>query len=93
MADWRELAARWGVAPVTKQSGKSCYAIRRRACNKPMCQTLIFFAFNTAQMKGCRAYEYYQTKRDEGTEHFTALRCLAHRWVKVLSAMWRHGVP
>ena len=92
-ADWRELAARWGVAPVTKQSGKSRYAIRRRACNKFMCQTLLFFAFNTAKMKGCWAHEFYQTKRDAGTKHFTALRCLAQRWTKVLSAMWRNRVP
>ena len=93
LVNWRELAARWGVAPVTKQSGKSRYAIRRRACDKFMCQTLIFFAFNTAQVKGCWARQYYQDKRDQGTEHFTALRCLAQRWLKVLSAMWRDGVP
>ena len=93
VVSWRELAARWGVAPVTKQSGKSRYAIRRRACDKFMCQTLIFFAFNTAQVKGCWARQYYQHKRDGGTKHFTALRCLAQRWLKVLSAMWRDGVP
>ena len=93
LVNWRELAARWGVAPVTKQSGKSRYAIRRRACDKFMCQTLISFAFNTAQVKGCWARQYYQDKRDQGTDHFTALRCLAQRWLKVLSAMWRDGVP
>ena len=93
LVDWRELAARWGVAPVTKQSGKSRYAIRRRACDKFMCQTLISFAFNTAQVKGCWARQYYQDKRDQGTEHFTAVRCLAQRWLKVLSAMWRDRVP
>lgn len=93
LVNWRELAARWGVAPVTKQSGKSRYAIRRRACDKFMCQTLMFFAFNTAQVKGCWARQYYQDKRDQGTDHFTALRCLAQRWLKVLSAMWRDGVP
>jgi len=58
-----------------------------------MCQTLLFLAFNTAQVKGCWARQYYQEKRHEGTEHFTALRCLAQRWLKVLSAMWRNGVP
>ena len=93
LVNWRELAARWGVAPVTKQSGKSRYAIRRWACDKFMCQTLLFFAFNTAQVKGCWARQYYQDKRDQGTDHFTALRCLAQRWLKVLSAMWRDRVP
>lgn len=88
-ASWRELAARWGVAPVTKQSGKSRNVRRRRGCDHFVCQVLMQFAHCTAQVQGSWARQMYQAKRAAGVEHFTALRQLANRWVKVLCAMWR----
>jgi len=88
-ATWRELAACWGVAPVTKQSGKKKSVRRRRGCDHFICQVLIQFAHCTAQIHDSWARQFYRGKRDAGTEHFTALRGLAHHWVKVLCAMWR----
>ena len=88
---WRELAARWGVAPLTKQSGKSKHARRRRGCDHFMRQVLTFFAHNTSRLQHCWASDYYEQKKAAGKEHYTILRCLAQRWVKVLSAMWRDG--
>lgn len=88
-APWRELAARWGVAPVTKQSGKSRSVRRRRGCDHFVCQVLMQFAHCTAQVEGSWARQMYRGKRKASVEHFTALRQLAQRWVKVLCAMWR----
>jgi hypothetical protein len=88
-ASWRELAARWGVAPVTRQSGKSRGVRRRRGCDHFVCQVLTHFAHCTAQVKGSWAHQMYRSKRAATGEHFTTLRKIAGRWVKVLCAMWR----
>ncbi len=90
---WRELAALWGVGPVTKQSGRSRSVKRRRACNHLILQGLLYFAHNTAFTTGCWAAQYYQAKREQGAEHYTTLRCLAQRWVKLLYRLWKDGVP
>jgi transposase len=87
---WRALAARWGAAPVTVQSGRARHVKRRRACDHTVNQALLFFAFRTAFTPGCWAASFYQTKRREGADHYTALRGLALRWVKVLHHLWRH---
>jgi transposase len=89
---WRELAARWGAAPVTVQSGRGRHVKRRRACDHVINQALIFLAFRTAFMPGCWAADYYQAKRDRGVHHYTALRCLAQRWIKILYRLWKDGL-
>jgi len=91
-APWHELVARWGVAPITRQSGKSRGVRRRRGCDHFVCQLLIQFAHCTVQVKGSWARQMYYAKRNAGVEHFTALRQLANRWVKVLCAMWLRNV-
>lgn len=90
--DWRELAARWGAAPVTVQSGRARHVKRRRACDHVVNQALIFFAFKTAFTPGCWAADYYQTKRARGVHHYTALRCLAQRWIKIMYRLWKDGI-
>jgi transposase len=87
------LAAAWGVAPVTIASGKHKTVRRRRAADQTMNQALLHFAFNTAMKTGCWAHEFYYRKRNEGAAHYTALRCLAQRWVKILFVMWKHQAP
>jgi len=86
---WRPLAARWGVSPITKQSGKHRSVHRRAACDHHINQALLFLAFNTAFKDGCWAKHYYARKRAEHMTHYTALRCLAQRWVKILHRLWR----
>lgn len=86
---WRQLAAFWGVAPLTKQSGKHRSVHHRWTCRPGMKQTLTLFAFQTASTDGCWAREYYQEKRKRNAEHYTALRCLAQRWVKIIYRMWQ----
>ncbi len=88
-ASWRELVALWGVAPVTKQSGKKKTVRRRRGCDHFIRQALTQFAHCTVQIEGCWARQVYYDKKASGGEHYTILRQLALRWVKVLCAMWR----
>ena len=89
---WRDLAACWGVAPVTVQSGKSRHVKRRRACDHTVNQALLFFSFKTAFTEGCWAQGYYQKKRDQGCDHYGTLRCLAQRWVKIIHRLWRDRI-
>lgn len=89
----RRLAAAWGVAPLTIQSGKHRSVRRRHAADRTLSQSLMHFAFNTAFTVGCWASDFYQRKRAEGKAHYTALRCLAQRWLKILHRMWLDRVP
>jgi len=89
----RQLAAAWGVAPLTIQSGKHRSVRRRHAADQTLNQALLHFAFNTAFTAGCWASDFYQRKRAEGKAHYTALRCLAQRWLKILHRMWKDRVP
>jgi len=83
-----EVAARWGVAPVTHQSGKYKGVHRRQACDNTIHQAWLWFAFNTITCEGCWARDYYRGKRKTGADHYTALRCTAQRWVKIAYRMW-----
>jgi transposase len=88
----QEVAARWGVAPITKQSGKHRAVHRRAACDTTLHQAWLWFAFNTIRKAGCWAREDYQVKRQSGTTHFTALRGLGERWVKIAYRCWQDRV-
>ena len=89
---WRELAARWGVGPVTVASGRSRHVKRRRACDGHVLQALTAFAFTSAfSVQGCWATEYYRRKRAEGHDHHESLRAQGQRWVKIMWSMWHHG--
>jgi hypothetical protein len=89
----QELAARWGVAPITKASGRSRLVKYRRACDEYMRGALMYFAFNTAHRSDCWAQDYYRRKRAAGVTHYGALRCLAQRWLKILCRMWNDRAP
>jgi len=87
-----ELAAVCGVAPVTIASGKAKKVRQRRACDHTFRQALVHFAFNTAFRDGCWAVQFYQRKRSEGATHYTALRCLAKRWLKIIHRLWKDRI-
>jgi len=84
----RQLAAAWGMAPLTIQSGRHRSVKRRHAADQTLSQALLSFAFNTAFTAGGWASDFYQRKRAQGKAHYTALRCLAQRWLKILHRMW-----
>ena len=83
-----EVAARWGVAPITVQSGKHKVVRRRMARDATLHQAWLWFAFNTIRKEGCWARIDYQAKRQAGVEHYTALRGIADRWVKIAYRCW-----
>jgi len=89
----RQLAAAWGAAPLTIASGKHRSVRRRHAADQTLNQPLLQFAFNTAFTAGCWASDYYRCKRAQGKAHYTALRCLAQRWIKILHRIWKTRKP
>lgn len=90
---WRQYASFAGVSPITRQSGNQRDVRRRRACDQVLRHGLVHFAFGTSSKPHCWASAYYDRKRAEGHGHYSALRCLAHRWVKIIYSMWVNKTP
>jgi transposase len=78
-----------GTAPVTKASGMSRSVIFRRGCWKFARRTLQLFA-NASRPQCAWAERFYQKQRDSGHKHHSALRALAHKWLKIILAMQRN---
>lgn len=88
-----DLAALWGVAPITIRSGKKSAVILRRACDHTQRQILHWYSFKTAHDETCWAYQYYQDKLKKGVKHFTILRCIARRWTRILWHLFTTKTP
>ena len=88
-----EVAARWGAAPVTQQSGKHKVVKRRMARDTTVHQAWLWFSFNTIRREDCWARPYYQEKRASGADHDTTLRCTSQRWIKIVYRLWYDRVP
>jgi len=87
-----ELAAYSGIAPVTRQSGKSKSVQFRFACPKFLRQTFHeFAAHSTARSQW--AGQFYQQQRKRGMRHHAAVRALAFKWIRVLFRCWKEGKP
>lgn len=88
-----EVTARWGLTPITIQSGKHRRVRCRRACDATMRQGWTWFAFNTVREEACWAREDYQAKRKTGAAHYTVLRGLADKWAKITYHCWLTRTP
>jgi len=88
----RAVAAYAGVAPVTRQSGKSHRVHFRRARCKPVGATLHQVAFRNRQGND-GAWTYYQAKRRQGKPHAETLCCRAMIGLRIVYAMRRDRVP
>jgi transposase len=87
-----EVATLSGIAPVTKQSGKSRVVHRRFACPKFLRQT--FHEFADHARKWCPwSRAYYAWQRSRGMKHHAVLRKLASRWIRILFSVWKHRTP
>lgn len=87
-----QVASYAGVAPVTKQSGKSCVVVRRRACSKYLLQT--FHEFAGAAAKWCVwSKAYYKLQQSRGMKRHAILRKLAFRWIRILYRVWQTRTP
>jgi transposase len=89
--DYRRLRANCGVAPVTKQSGKSMHVTRRRACNRRLVEAVFHWAANAVR-RDPKAREHYRRLRAAGHSHGRALRGVADRLLAVLTAMLKRDV-
>jgi transposase len=82
------VASYAGLAPATRQSGRSIKAEQQaRRGNRSLRGALYISAFSSLRHPASRAY--YDRKRAEGKSHTAALTCLARRRVDVLYAMLR----
>jgi len=88
--DQAALRAHGGLAPVTKQSGKSRWVEMRRACSSRL--RLAFYHWSFAAMQhDPAARAHYLTLRAKGHSHARALRGLMDRLLNVALAMLRDG--
>jgi transposase len=88
--DYHGLRALSGQAPVTKQSGKSRYVIRRWACN-PRLQWAMYHWARVAMRDDVYMAALYKQARDRGKSHGTALRIVGDRLLARLCAALRSG--
>jgi transposase len=88
--DYRTLRAQCGVAPVTKQSGKTTLVTMRRACNHRLRNAMHHWAENAVQRDPSDKARYTRL-RAEGKSHGHALRAVADRLLDVLLSMLRKG--
>jgi transposase len=87
-----EVATISGIAPITRQSGKTKVVLRRRACPRFLKQT--FHEFADAARKWCPwSKAYYQLQRSHSMGHHAALRKLAKCWIRILYQVWKTRTP
>lgn len=84
--DYHALRCLSGVAPVTRQSGKSKIVVRRLAVNHRLQNAVYHWAFAALQ-RDPRSRAKYDTLRQRGHGHARALRSVADRLLAMLCAM------
>ena len=91
-ADGDKLASYAGLAPVTRQSGKSINGeSKSRRGNHRLKNAMFLAAFASLRSPDSKAF--YDRKRAEGKRHNAALICLARRRCNVILAMLRNRQP
>lgn len=88
--DYDALRSLTGVAPVTKQSGKSRIVIRRQACHDRLANAAYHWA-RVAVQHDPRSRAKYAALRSRGHTHGRALRSVADRLLNVACAMLKTG--
>lgn len=81
-----------GIAPVTKQSGKSRCVQHRQACPKFVRQTFHEFAALSIRYSDWAA-AFYRLLRHRGKRHHAAVRALAFKWIRILFRCWKNRTP
>ena len=91
-ADVNRLASYAGLAPVTRQSGKSINGeSRSRRGNHRLKNAMFLAAFASLRHPDSKAF--YDRKRAEGKKHNAAVICLARRRCNVILALLRTNQP
>jgi len=83
-----EIQCQSGIAPVTRQSGKTLHVSRRYACPKFLRQTFHEFADHARKWSAWSA-AFYRQKRETGTKHHAAVRALAFKWIRIMFQLWK----
>jgi transposase len=81
-----------GIAPVLERSGKSCWVHRRFFRPKFLCQTFHEFAGESIHRSEW-AKTFYQSQRQKGKSHHSAVRILAFKWIRVIFRCWKSHTP
>jgi Transposase/Transposase IS116/IS110/IS902 family len=90
--DYYAIRAHGGIAPVTRQSGKTRQVGMRYRCNARLRNALYHWARTSVQHDG-RSKQQYARLRAAGHSHGRALRGVADRLLTVLIAMLKTGQP
>ncbi len=90
--DAGDVQSKSGIAPITKQSGKTRLVLSRIACPKFLRQTFHEFA-DQARRWSDWSRAFYQMKRAAGMSHHAAVRALAFKWIRIIFRMWQTGTP
>lgn len=81
-----------GIAPVSRQSGKTRVVHARSACPQFLRQTFHEFArLSVAQCQWARNYVEYYT--GQGKKYHTVIRALAFKWIRILYRCWKDRTP
>lgn len=81
-----------GTAPVSYQSGQVHKVYLRRQCDKYLRCAIHLWA--DLSRRWCQwAQVYYSQLRKRGKSHAEAVRCLGHRWLKIIWKMWQTRTP
>ena len=76
---------------MTERSEKRKWVHFRWACPKFLRQSFHEWAGHSiAQSVWARAY--YQQQRDQGSDHYAAVRALAFKWIRVVFCCWKDRV-
>lgn len=85
--DAADLAAYAGVAPLLQRSGKSYVVKKRFRVPEFLHQSFVEFAhWSTRYSRWAR--EYYRQRKKRGQAHWSILRALAYKWIRILWRCW-----
>jgi transposase len=87
-----QIQAKSGIAPITKQSGKTRFVLKRYACPKYLRQTFHEFA-EFARRFSDWSRAFYKMKRAAGMKHNAAIRALAYKWIRIIFRVWQTRIP
>jgi transposase len=90
--DYYALRAHSGIAPVTRQSGKSKQVVMRRGCSERLRNAMYHWARCSVQHDPL-SRAHYARLRASGHKHGRALRGVADRLLTILIAMLKSGQP
>lgn len=89
LVDAGELQQLSGIAPVTRQSGKTRVVQKRWAASRFLRQTFHEFAAHSLKQSAW-AKAYYDMMRARGKKHQAAVRALAFKWIRIIFRCWKN---